>query len=145
MTNTSNQPSRRDVLKWFAGIPFLPLGAMATATTLAGCNDNNDSAVVKPPINAAKLKSAKFTAMPAPSLSNAAAMATTTVASTLAVTWDDNTKTEYTLGYKAFFNTGIEVDNLTGGKIIAGSYYDIHNQSIIDKSVTGKERQFFSD
>ncbi len=145
MTNTSNQPSRRDVLKWFAGIPFLPLGAMATATTLAGCNDNNDSAVVKPPINAAKLKSAKFTAMPAPSLSNAAAMATTTVASTLAVTWDDNTKTEYTLGYKAFFNTGIEVDNLTGGKIIAGSYYDIDNQSIIDKSVTGKERQFFSD
>ena len=145
MTNTSNQPSRRDVLKWFAGIPFLPLGAMATATTLAGCNDSKDSAVVTPPINAAKLKSAKFTAMPAPSLSNAAAMATTTVASTLAVTWDDNTKTEYTLGYKAFFNTGVEVDHLAGGKIIAGSYYDIHNQPIIDKSVAGKERQFFSD
>lgn len=26
MTNTSHQPSRRDVLKWFAGIPFYHLG-----------------------------------------------------------------------------------------------------------------------
>ncbi len=26
MTANTPQPSRRDLLKWFAGIPFLPLG-----------------------------------------------------------------------------------------------------------------------
>ena len=42
MTATTNQPSRRDLLKWFAGIPFLPLGAMTTAAALSGCNDNDN-------------------------------------------------------------------------------------------------------
>ncbi|MEG2695840.1 MAG: DUF839 domain-containing protein, partial [Acinetobacter sp.] len=32
-----------------------------------------------------------------------------------------------------------------GGKILAGGYYDINNKAIMDKSVAGKERQFFSD
>ena len=52
MTTSSPQPSRRDILKWFAGIPFLPLGAMTTAAALTGCNDDKDS--VTPPVNAAK-------------------------------------------------------------------------------------------
>ena len=30
-------------------------------------------------------------------------------------------------------------------KVIAGGYHDINNKPIIDKSVAGKERQFFSD
>lgn len=45
MTANTNQPSRRDILKWSAGVPFLPLGAMGTAAALAGCNDNNDTTV----------------------------------------------------------------------------------------------------
>ena len=143
MTTSSPQPSRRDILKWFAGIPFLPLGAMTTAAALTGCNDDKDS--VTPPVNAAKLKTATFTPMQAPSLNAAAAMATTTVGSTLAITWDDNSKTEYKLGYKAFFNTGAEVAQLSGGKILAGGYFDINNKPIMDKSISGKERQFFSD
>ncbi len=143
MTTSSPQPSRRDILKWFAGIPFLPLGAMTTAAALTGCNDDKDS--VTPPMNAAKLKTATFTPMQAPSLNDAAAMATTTVGSTLAITWDDNSKTEYKLGYKAFFNTGAEVAQLSGGKILAGGYFDINNKPIMDKSISGKERQFFSD
>lgn len=145
-TSSSPQPNRRDILKWFAGIPFLPLGAMTAATALTGCNDdNNNDTVITPPVNAAKLKTAIFSPMPAPTLSDAAAMATTTVASTLAVTWDDNTQSEYQLGYKAFFNTGVEVDQLSGGKILAGSYYDINNKPIMDNSVAGQSRQFFSD
>ena len=32
-----------------------------------------------------------------------------------------------------------------GGTLLAGGYYDIHNQPIIDSSVSGSERQFFSD
>jgi hypothetical protein len=142
MTANTNQPSRRDILKWFAGVPFLPLGAMGTAAALAGCNDNNDS-VVTPPVKVAKFKNAKFTPMAAPS--TVTEMATTSVKSGLSITWDDNTTTEYKLGYQEFFRTGMQVDNIDGGKIIAGSYYDINNQAIKDTSVAGQERQFFSD
>ena len=37
------------------------------------------------------------------------------------------------------------VPNTSGGTIVAGGYFDINNQPIIDRSVPGKERQFFSD
>jgi hypothetical protein len=37
------------------------------------------------------------------------------------------------------------VPNTTGGTIVAGGYFDIDNQPIIDRSTPGKERQFFSD
>lgn len=141
MTANTNQPSRRDILKWFAGVPFLPLGAMGTAAALTGCNDSNDSST--PAVKLAQFKSAKFTPMAAPSTT--LDMATTSVKSSLTVTWDDNTSTEYKLGYEEFFRTGMEVDNIDGGKIIAGSYYDINNQPIRDTSVAGQERQFFSD
>ena len=143
MTNSANQHTRREVLTWLASIPFLPLGAMATSATLAGCNDSNDTTT--PIVNPAKLKTATFTAMAAPSLANKAAMATTTVGSSLSVTWDDSTTTNYTLAYKPFFQTGNLVADGKGGKVLAGGYYDINNQPIIDKSVAGKERQFFSD
>lgn len=141
MTTNTTQPSRRDLLKWFAGIPFLPLGAMGTAAALTGCNDDNDSTA--PAVKLAQFKNAKFTPMAAPS--SVAEMATTSVQSGLTITWDDNTTTEYQLGYQEFFRTGEEVDDIAGGKIIAGSYYDINNQPIMDTSVAGKERQFFSD
>ncbi|OTG84916.1 PhoX family protein [Acinetobacter sp. ANC 4648] len=144
MTNSANQPTRREVLKWLASIPFLPLGAMATSAALVGCNDDKD-VVVAPPVKAAKLKTATFTPMDAPTLANAAAMATTTVASGLAVTWDDNTKTNYKLAYKTFFQTGDMVSDGKGGKVLAGGYYDINNKPIMDNSVTAKARQFFSD
>lgn len=144
MTNSASQPTRREVLKWFASIPFLPLGAMATSAALVGCNDDKDL-VVTPPIKAAKLKTAQFISMDAPTLVNPAAMATTAVASGLAVTWDDNSKTDYKLAYKTFFQTGDMVSDGKGGKVLAGGYYDIRNQPIMDNSVSGKSRQFFSD
>ena len=144
MTNSASQPTRREVLKWFASIPFLPLGAMATSAALVGCNDDKDL-VVTPPIKAAKLKTAQFIPMDAPTLANPVAMATTAVASGLAVTWDDNSKTDYKLAYKTFFQTGDMVSDGKGGKVLAGGYYDIRNQPIMDNSVSGKSRQFFSD
>lgn len=142
MTNSANQHTRREVLTWLASIPFLPLGAMATSATLAGCNDDDKDTVQ--PINPAKLKTATFTPMDAPTLANPAAMATTTVASSLAVTWDNNAKTDYKLAYKTFFQTGDLVSDGKGGKILAGGYYDINNKPIMDNS-TGSPRQFFSD
>ena len=144
MTNSASQPTRREVLKWLASVPFLPLGAMATSAALVGCNDDKEQ-VVTPPIKAAKLKTAQFIPMDAPTLANAAAMATTAVASSLAVTWDDNSKTDYKLAYKTFFQTGDMVSDGKGGKVLAGGYYDIRNQPIMDNSVSGKSRHFFSD
>ena len=140
--NTTNQPSRRDILKWFAGIPFLPLGAMGTAAALTGCNDDDDNnSIITKPL--AQFKNAKFTPMSAPA--TAEDMATTTCSSKLSIDWDDGTSTDYQLGYKPFFRTGDEVPDGHGGTIIAGGYFDINNQPIIDRSVAGKERQFFSD
>lgn len=72
-------------------------------------------------------------------------MATTTVASSLSINWEDGSKTDYTLAYKPFFTTGDLVADGKGGKILAGGYVDINNQPIIDKSKPGQERQFFSD
>lgn len=143
MTTASNHPTRREVLKWFSGIPFLPLGAMATAATLAGCNDSDDSSVVTPTPQPSKLKNAKFTAMSAPT--TAADRATTLVNSKLKIDWENSTSTEYQLAYKPFFKTGDSVPKHGGGTIIAGGYFDVNGNPIMDKSVAGKERQFFSD
>ncbi|MFW1981688.1 alkaline phosphatase, partial [Acinetobacter baumannii] len=71
-------------------------------------------------------------------------IATTACASKLAISWEDGSKTEYQLAYNPFFLTGTEVPDGKGGKVIAGGYYDINNTPIIDKSVAGKVRQFFS-
>lgn len=145
MTNQASQATRRDLLKWFASVPFLPLGAMATSATLAGCNDDKDMGITPPSNKVAKLKSATFQPMAAPTLATPELMAITAVSSALKVTWDDNSQTEFKLAHKTFFKTGEMVDRLEGGQILAGSYYDINNKPIMDKSVLGKERHFFSD
>ena len=144
MTATSTQPSRRDLLKWFAGIPFLPLGAMGTAATLAGCNDSSDDAVIPPAVKPANLKSATFIKMDAPTAT--ADRAKTSVSSKLKIEWDDSTSTEYQLGYKSFFETGTKVPKWGGGEIVAGGYFDAKGQPIMDtSSSTLPARQFFSD
>ncbi|GAA5016625.1 DUF839 domain-containing protein [Acinetobacter puyangensis] len=146
MTEQANHPSRRDILKWFAGVPFLPLGAMATASVLSGCNDDDNASDT--PAKVVNFKSATFTAMDAPTLADAAAMATTTVASKLSVNWDDGSKTDYQLGYKEFFKTGAAVKkhpkqtNVSGDTIIAGGYFDVNGKAIIDPTTN---KQWFSD
>ncbi|HWT20364.1 MAG TPA: alkaline phosphatase PhoX, partial [Variovorax sp.] len=97
------------------------------------------------PAPAAQYVSAEFTGMAAPTLADPAAMATTTVGSTLKVSFDNGSSTEYKLAYQPFFLTGEMVSDGKGGKILAGGYVDINNKPIIDASVPGKERQFFSD
>ena len=144
MTATTNQPSRRDLLKWFAGIPFLPLGAMTTAAALSGCNDSdNDTAVTPPVTKPANLKTATFTAMAAPIA--IADRAKTSVSSKLKIDWDDSTSSEYQLGYKSFFETGNTVPKWGGGEIIAGGYFNANGDPIMDTSVPASPRQFFSD
>ena len=144
MTATTNQPSRRDLLKWFAGIPFLPLGAMTTAAALSGCNDSdNDTAVTPPVTKPANLKAATFTAMATPIA--IADRAKTSVSSKLKIDWDDSTSSEYQLGYQSFFETGNTVPKWGGGEIIAGGYFNANGDPIMDTSVPASPRQFFSD
>ena len=144
MTSTSAQPSRRDILKWFAGIPFLPLGAMTTSAALTGCNDDNDqSTITTPPIHPQKLKSALFTAMAAPL--TIAERSKTQVASKLKLQWDDSSTSEYQLGYQSFFETGQRVTQWGGGEIIAGGYFNAQGNPILDTSIAEQTRQYFSD
>ncbi|MDE2430568.1 MAG: alkaline phosphatase, partial [Burkholderiales bacterium] len=141
----SDQPQigRRQALKFLMGAPLLPLGAMSTASLLAGCGGSSTVADAAP-ADVTYVSSA-FSSMPAPGLSTPAAMATTTVGSTLSVTFSDKSVQKYTLSYQPFFITGDMVADGKGGTLLAGGYYDINNKAIIDKSVAGKERQFFSD
>lgn len=143
--------SRRKALKVLAGAPMLPLGFVSTSL-LAGCGGDGDDAATAPttpnnptnPVTPAFDK-AEFTAMPAPTLANPASMATTTVGSSLKVSFTDGSSQTFKLAYQPFFVTGDMVPNGNGGQILSGGYFDINNQPIIDASVAGKERQFFSD
>ncbi len=135
-------PTRRKALQLFAGIPLLPLGTSAAATFLAGCGGGSEEAVVVP---AASFASAAFTSMAAPTLSNPAAMATTTVGSALNVTLTDKTVRSYELAYQPFFITGDAVPDGKGGTVLSGGYVDINNPPIIDRTVPASPRQFFSD
>ncbi|MBH2018827.1 MAG: DUF839 domain-containing protein [Burkholderiales bacterium] len=137
--------SRRRALQFFAGVPMLPLSsAFAGSFLLAGCGGDDDE-VAAPAAPAATLSSVSFSSMPAPTLADAAAMATTTVGSVMSVSFSDSSKVDFKLAYQPFFVTGDMVSDGNGGKILAGGYVDIHNQPIMDATVSGKERQFFSD
>ncbi|PZP35172.1 MAG: alkaline phosphatase [Roseateles depolymerans] len=137
MSNTLN---RRQALK-FLGTPLmLPLGGVAGGSLLTACGGGDDA-----PAPTATMTGASFTAMAAPSLATPADMAKTLVASSLNVTFSDNTTQGFSLAYAPFFTTGDLVPDGKGGTILAGGYVDINNKPIIDTSVAGKDRQFFSD
>ena len=141
--------SRRQLLQFLSGAPLLPLGsASAAAALLSACGGGDDDVVVTPPpavTPPATFKSASFSSMAAPSLANPAEMATISVGSTLTVSYSDNTEQNFKLAHQSFFMTGDMVPDGKGGTILSGGYYDINNKPIIDRSVPGKERQFFSD
>ncbi|MEY4137875.1 MAG: hypothetical protein RLZZ371_57 [Pseudomonadota bacterium] len=120
---------------------MLPLGLGSVSAMLAGCASAGATATPA----GGKVTSLSFTSMAAPTLANPAAMASTTVASSLQVTLQDGTTQTYKLAYQPFFITGDQVPDGNGGTTLAGGYVDILNRPIIDKSVPGKERQFFSD
>jgi secreted PhoX family phosphatase len=141
-----DQPSRRTALKFIAAAPMLPLGVMASSSLLSGCATATATATATgAAFSTAPFASAVFSSMAAPSLANPEAMATTTVASSLQVTLQDGTTRAYKLAYQPFFITGDQVPDGKGATMLAGGYVDILNKPIMDKSVAGKERQFFSD
>ncbi|GAA5166629.1 DUF839 domain-containing protein [Viridibacterium curvum] len=115
---------------------------------LAACGGGSSSAsgtASSSSSSAATLTSVSFEGMAAPTLAVPAEMATTTVKSTLVANYSNGTSQSYALSYQPFFITGDMVSDGKGGKILAGGYYDINNAAIMDKSVAGSERQFYSD
>ncbi|MCS0615948.1 DUF839 domain-containing protein [Massilia kyonggiensis] len=146
--NPNTDLSRRRLLRLMGATPMLPLGAGGVAALLAGCgggSDNDTPTTTAPTTPAVTLASVSFGSMTAPTLAAAAAMATTSVGSTMTVNFSDSSKLDFKLSYQPFFITGDMVPNGSGGTILAGGYYDINNKPIIDTTVAGKERQFFSD
>ena len=132
--------SRRSLLKALGGAPMLPLASsLSAAGLLSACGDSSASTA------APSFVSASFTSMAAPNLSVPAQMATTYTASQLVVKFDDQSSRSFALSYEPFFLTGDSVPDGQGGRVVAGGYYNIHNQPILDTSVAGLERQFFSD
>lgn len=127
--STSHQPSRRHALKLLSGLPLLPLALQGCATPVRGTG----------PV------SVHFSSMAAPGLANPAAMATMTVESTLVAKFADGRTQSFPLGYQPFFVTGDQVPDGKGGAILAGGLFDSANRPIMDTSVPGKSRQFFSD
>lgn len=151
MSNHAPESSRRRLLQLFAGAPMLPLaGLTGVSTLLSACGGSSDpvAAPVTPPVTPAPVATfttAEFTGMAAPAASSPAALATTTVGSKIKVNFSDGSSNSYNLAYQPFFLTGDRVPDGKGGTVIAGGYVDIKNQPIIDSSLPGRERQFFSD
>ncbi|AYD64224.1 DUF839 domain-containing protein [Achromobacter sp. B7] len=155
---------RRRLLKMLAGAPMLPLGA-AGATSAAGLagllaghparasEDGTPALASTKPIarpsvatpGAAPFVSAEFISMPAPGLSEPEGMARTTVESAMDLVFADGSRRRVQLGYEAFFMTGDRVPDGKGGMVLAGGYLDIHGAPIMDTSVPGRARPFFSD
>ena len=139
----THTPTRRNILKMFSGMPLLPMSgplslastALVGCSTLTGCGGGDN--VVATGVN--------FSSMPAPTLANPTAMATTTVSSTMTVNFSDSSKLDFKLAYQPFFVSGDLVPNGKGGTTLAGGYVDINNQPILDTTVAGATRQFFSD
>lgn len=125
---------RRQLLKSFAGMPLLPLASGFAGSALFGAAA----------FAAQQVTSARFVSMAAPSLADAAAMATTTVSSRMAVTYEDGQTQDFNLAYEPFFVTGQQVPDGKGGTVLAGGYYDINHAPILDASSPDKP-QFFSD
>ncbi|WP_129140435.1 PhoX family protein [Modicisalibacter coralii] len=126
--------NRRRLLGFMAGAPLLPLaGGLAGLTTSGSALAAGD----------VTLASVSFLPMPAPSLSNPAAMATTTIGSAMQLHMSDGTSRQVKLAYHPFFITGDRVPDGQGGTLVAGGYYDIDNRPILDPSAGN--RQFFSD
>ncbi len=148
--STTPDTSRRRLLQMFAGIPMLPIAGAGTASLLLSACGGGDSTPslalgATPGTPPARFLNASFSSMPAPTMAAPAAMATTSVGSVLTANFSDASKIDFKLAYQPFFVTGDLVSNGNGGQILAGGYYNINNQPIIDTSVPGKDRQFFSD
>ncbi len=144
MNQEKAEMSRRSTLKLLAGVPLLPIASMSLAgEKMTGTVGKCASGLLRNR-QASPLRSVSFAPMAAPGLDDVAAMATTTVRSSLVATYSDGSQQKFALAYEAFFVTGDLVPDGKGGQTLAGAYYDIDNKPILDMS-SPDQRPFYSD
>ncbi|TPW27164.1 PhoX family protein [Pararhizobium mangrovi] len=130
--------TRRSVVKMLgAASVALPIARLAHASGMAN-GSAHEAASGKP-------GSLRFKGMKAPDLQDPKAMARVSVGSRLGYQGTGGTDKVSDLSYHAFFKTGDEVPGPDGSTVVAGGYYDIEGKPIMDLSVEGEKRQFFSD
>ncbi len=129
--NQNHSSTRRRLLQFAVGVPFFPLALPACSTL--------DSSRGPAPV------SVRFVSMDAPGLDAPEAMARVSVGAKLEAAYADGSRRTYALGYETLFLTGDRVPDGKGGTVLAGGYFDIEGRPIMDRSVAGRERQFFSD
>lgn len=140
---TSSNISRRDILH-ILSVSLLPLSSIATPF-----QKKTDTALSQyTALNAdtfsnQSIKNFEFKGMLAPSSHQT--MAQVTVESKLKITFNTEKTIEYNLAYQPFFMTGTRLSDGKGGTVLAGGYYNINNQAIIDTTLPEQPRQFFSD
>jgi len=127
---------RRHVLKGALGSLT---AAGLTSFGLSACGGSGDAAVVTP--NSTTLSSVEFMGMDAPT--TAALRADSYTAASVKLGYSDATSKTQALKYNTIFKTG---DTLKNGSanVIAGAYYDINGNPIIDTSGVTPE-PFYSD
>jgi hypothetical protein len=132
--------SRRQFIGMLGGAPFLLSGA--SLLSLSACGGGSSSSAAAP--LAATPKSVKFNNMAAPTTD--ANRATTFTNATIDVTYSDaSVKAAQPLAYQRIYKTGDVLPRPDGGTAVAGGYYDINNNPIIDFSAPAAPTQFFSD
>ena len=128
-----SKTSRRTVLQFLAGAPLLPLARSGVVLSVL---DSSPARAANRPV------SVEFIGMNAPSTN--AARATMSVNSSVAVSYDNGAKDRFDLAYQRLFLTGERVPDGAGGMILAGGYFDINGDPIMD-STAPAGTQFFSD
>lgn len=105
--------SRRRALQFLAGAGLLPMASsLARASTMSLAPDGGGSSSSA----ALVVDSVSFTPMAAPTLADAAAMATTSVRSSMVVKYADGSSKTFALGYETFFVTGDMVPDGAGAR-----------------------------
>lgn len=121
--------ARRRALGWLTAGPLWPLAWPAQATPR------------RPPEPAR----VEFSSMAAPGVTEPAALAAMTTASTVQWPGADGSGRSQPLRYQPLFITGDAVPDGQGGWVVAGGCVDAQRRPLVDRSVRGRERQFFSD
>lgn len=129
--------TRRQFMGMLGGAPFMLSGA--SLLSLAACNSDSSAAAT----TTATATSVSFNNMAAPT--SYADRTTTFTNATIDVKLSDGTvKAAQPLAYKRLYKTGDVLTRPDGGKAVAGGYYDVNNNPIIDNS-TATPVQYYSD